>query len=82
MEMGLSPPPLVAHRELQSPGVTTLKCFTSNTNTNSQPEAGKFNYQGQLDLSKGLTLRVWRREQCKLFGAEEMDSSQGLFICL
>lgn len=64
------------------PSVTTLKCFTSNTNTNSQPEAEKFNYQGQLDLGKGLTLRVWRREHCKLSGAEEMDSGQGLFVCL
>lgn len=64
------------------PSVTTLKCFTSNTNTNSQPEAEKFNYQGQLDLGKGLTLRVWRREHCKLSGAEEMDSGQGLFMCL
>lgn len=81
-EVGLSPPPLVADRELQSPRVTMLKCFTSNANTSSEPEALKFNYQGQLDWGKGLTLRIRRREHCKLSGAEEMDSSQVLFICL
>lgn len=69
LEMGLSPPSLVAHRELQSPWVTTLKGFTSNSTTNSQPEALKFNYQGELDVGKGLTLRIWRREHCKLPGA-------------
>lgn len=80
--MGLSPPSLVAARETQSPQVTTLKCFTSNTNTNSQPEALKFNCQGQLDSGKGLTLRIWRREHCKLSGAEEKDTSQGFFMHL
>lgn len=63
-----------------------LTCFTSNANTNSQLEALKFNYRGQLDPGEGLTLRIRRKRNTpfssKLSGTEEMDSSQILFICL
>lgn len=63
-----------------------LTCFTSNANTNSQLEALKFNYRGQLDPGEGLTLRIRRKRNTpfssKLSGTKEMDSSQILFIRL
>lgn len=69
---------------MTTPGPLTR--FTSNANTNSQLEALKFNYQGQLDPGKGLALRTWRKKSTpfssKLARAEEMDPSQILFTRL
>lgn len=65
------------------PGLLT--CFTSNTDINSQLEALKFNYQGQLDPGEGLTPKMRRKKtppfSNNLSSAEEMDSSY-IFIGL